>query len=138
MIRFLNKSIFCTIAITFLLSVCSQAGASPCDGINTVTEKAGQLNNVIAKQLNVDSIEILQSFSFGGWTIFFVNTHVSDEPFLFYSSDPLTNKYVAIWSGAARIDEEQDIYGWAIMNAPGIPIELAKCFSWHVTKGRTM
>jgi hypothetical protein len=70
--------------------------------------------------------------------IFFVETHVSDEPFLFYSGDPLANRYVTIWSGAARIDEEQDIYDWVIVNAPGIPVELAKCFAWHVTKGRAM
>lgn len=57
---------------------------------------------------------------------------------MFYSGDPLKNKNVSLWSGAARIDEEQDIYEWVIKNVPGIPSQLAKCFAWHVTKNRDM
>ena len=70
------------------------------------------------------------------WSIIYVDTHESDEAYVFYAHDPLRSRYVTLWSGAARMDEEQEIKVWTIKNAPGIPQKLAGCFAWHVTKNR--
>ena len=76
----------------------------------------------------------MESFKFGSWQIINVNSPDSDAPYLFYSGDPLKTRYVTMWSGAARMDEEQEIKAWTLRNAPGIPSALASCFAWHVTK----
>jgi hypothetical protein len=65
-----------------------------------------------------------------------VNTHETDDAYVFYSGDPLRSRYVTEWGGAATREEEQDIKAWAIKNARGIPRSLAGCFAWHVTKER--
>lgn len=52
---------------------------------------------------------------------------VSDEPFLFYSDAPMTNNFVALWAGTAAHFEEQNVNGWVMKNAPGIPVKLANC-----------
>ena len=113
-------------------------GGSPCDTVSRdlPSERKAVLAPEIAKQLNVKSVDVLQSFKLGSWQIIYVNTHESDEPFLFYSGDPLKTRYVTMWSGAARMDEEQEIRAWTLKNAPGIPRRLASCFARHVTKSR--
>ena len=112
--------------------------ATPCDGVDrSLSEvRKNQLAPVIAKQLNVKSVEILQSFSYRNWFIIYANTHVSDNPFLFFSGDPTLGKQLTVWSGAATVDEEPEINQWVLNNAKGIPSKLAGCFAWHVTKGR--
>jgi hypothetical protein len=113
---------------------------SPCDGVDRTltTERKASLAPEIAKQLSVSSVEVLQSFHSGSWSIVYVGTHQSDEVFLFYSHDPLTSRYIAMWSGAAASNDEQKIRGWTLKNAPGIPQDLASCFAWHVTKDRDL
>jgi hypothetical protein len=62
-----------------------------------------------------------EQLRFGGWNIIYINTHQSDETFLFYEHDPFSSHYITEWSGAARIDEGQTIKKWAEKRAPGFP-----------------
>ncbi len=125
--------LFSLLAI-FTISAC----AAPCTGVDRSLDqnRKKQLAPVIAKQLNITSADILQSFKYQSWYIIFVETHVSDEPYLFFKGDPFHEKYLTLWSGAARADEEQQIKEWTIRNVKGIPLALASCFAWHVTKNR--
>ena len=109
---------------------------SACDGINRdlTSHRKTALAPEVAKQLKIKSVEVLQSFRFGTWQIIYVETPDSDPPFLFYPGDPLQTRYVTMWSGSARTDEEQEIKAWTLKHAPGIPRKLASCFAWHVTK----
>ena len=126
------------LAFSLFLMVSFNASATPCDGVDrSLSEvRKNQLAPVIAKQLNVKSVEILQSLSYRNWFIIYANTHVSDNPFLFFSGDPTLGKHLTVWSGAATVDEEPEIKQWVLNNAKGIPSKLAGCFAWHVTKGR--
>jgi hypothetical protein len=81
-------------------------------------------------------VDVLHSFRFGNWSILHVDTHQSDEAFLFFEKDPFSERYVALWGGAAAKAEGRNIEKWALKNAPGIPGQLATCFSWYVTDGR--
>jgi hypothetical protein len=137
MIDRLRKSLGALVAL-LLSTAC--AGGSPCDGVDrTLTiERKASLATEIAKQLSTASTDVLQSFQSGGWSIIYVGTHQSDEVFLFYSRDPLTSRYITIWSGAAASGEERKIRDWTLKNAPGIPQNLANCFAWHVTKDRDL
>jgi len=111
---------------------------SPCDNVDrslTDTSKT-VLAPVIASQLHAKKVDVLQSYRFDGWTILYVNSHDSDETFLFYSHDPLHTRYITMWGGAAAWNEEQSIRKWTLKNAPGIPRKLASCFAWHVTSDR--
>jgi hypothetical protein len=76
------------------------SGGSPCDTVSRdlPSERKAVLAPEIAKQLNVTSVDVLQSFTLGSWQIIYVNTHESDEPFLFYSGDPLKTRYVTMWA----------------------------------------
>jgi hypothetical protein len=112
---------------------------NPCEGVDRslIEANKSQLANSIAKQLKLNSVDILQSFRVDGWSIIYVNTHVSDEVYLFYSGDPIAaERPVTEWSGAAMIFETSEIEQWILDNAPGIPKRLASCFAWHVTLNR--
>ncbi len=112
--------------------------ASPCDTVDrSLTEKSkAAWAPVIAMQLHSQKVDVLQAFRFEGWTIIYVDSHDADESFLFYSHDPLHNRYITRWGGAAAWNEEQSIRAWTLKNAPGIPPKLASCFAWHVTSDR--
>ena len=116
------------------------AYASPCDGIDrTLTdERKLELAPAIAKQIKVRSVDVLQAYRDDKWHIIYVNTHVTDNAFIFFKSDPLKSQYLVAWGGKARPDEEADIAKWIKTKAKGIPPRLAKCFAWHVTKDRDM
>ncbi|WP_199100527.1 hypothetical protein [Dyella sp. ASV21] len=114
------------------------AHASPCTGVDRTLSDARRaaLAPAIAHQLTLPFVDVLQSFRLKGWSIVYVDTHVSDERFLFYSADPLTGHAVTEWGGAATRDEGDDIQRWLLKNAPSIPPALARCFAWHVTQDR--
>ena len=109
--------------------------ATPCDGIDRkiTPQRQTAIAPHIAKQLQVKKADVLKSFQYRGWSIFYVETHETDEAYVFYSGDPLKSAYVTLWGGAARKDEEREIRQWTLKNAPGIPNRLAGCFAWHVT-----
>lgn len=120
------------------LSAC--ASEPPCVSVSRslTAERKDMLSPALAKQLEMPNVDALQSFKFEGWSIIYVDTHQSDEVFLFYAHDPLTSHYVAMWSGSAQRDEEESIRSWVLNNALGIPSQLANCFAWHVTKARDL
>ncbi len=99
-------------------------------------ERGKTLGPVIAQQLGAKHAEVTRSFRYGGWSILYVSTGESDDAYVFYSGDPMRNKYVTLWGGVALEDEENEIRHWTLKNAPGIPPTLANCFAWHVTKER--
>ena len=124
--------------VAFTVATSAAWAATPCAGVNRGLTNARKvaLAPRIAKQLNVLRVDVLESFQFGGWSFIYVDTHESDDAFLFYSHDPLTSRYLTLWGGSARIDEEQGIKDWTIKNASGIPPRLASCFAWRVTNDR--
>jgi hypothetical protein len=112
---------------------------TPCNGIDKHlrTEYKQRLNKVIAKKENYKKVEVLEQFFFKNWHIVYINNYVSDEPYLFYASDPtLGAKSITSWSGAATIFETSEIEQWVLKSASGIPPKLASCFAWHVTLNR--
>ena len=114
------------------------ANASPCDGIDrTLTsERKLELAPVIAKQIKVKSVDVLQSYREGTWHIIYAKTPVSENAFFFFKADPIKSQYLVAWGGKARPDEEAEIAKWVKGKAKGISPKLAQCFAWHVTKDR--
>ena len=127
-----------TPCLIVLAGATSAWAASPCAGVDRglASQRKVALARKIAKQLQVKTVDVLQSFRTEGLSIIYVDAHESDETYLFYDHDPLRSRYVTLWSGAAMTDEEQEIEAWTIKNAAGIPQKLAGCFAWHVTKNR--
>lgn len=132
--RILSRVISGVFALSMLMPGFAWS-STPCDGVDrSLSDKRKEdLSREITKRKG-QRIDVLQSFRLNGWTILYVETFSSDEPFLFYSRDPMSSDPITIWSGAARFDEEPQIRNWTIKNAPGIPAKLAACFAWHVTK----
>jgi len=142
---------FSAITVVILFSCPVAVIASPCAGIDRSlsetrkeqlapvisTHLNSQLAPGIAGRINLKTSDVLQSFRYGKWHIVYVNTHLTDEPFLFYQSDPVQSRsYITIWAGAATRNEEDAIRQWVRTNAPSIPNKLSNCFAWHVTKDR--
>jgi hypothetical protein len=138
-------------AIIAIFLIPAAVHASPCTGIEQVltqTQKVAflpsierHLNNQLGKGLgqsiSMSPEDIFQVFRVGKWHIVYVNSHVSDEPYLFYNSAPdAAERYLTAWAGGATMDEGAEIYAWTLREAPGIPHKLASCFSWHVTMDR--
>lgn len=128
------------VTVVFALCVPVAHAETPCDGIDRslTAEQRSTWAPELAKQEAVPSVTVLQSFRLDDWRIIYVDTHQSDETFLFYGHDPLKSHFITEWSGAAMIDEEEEMKSWTLKNAPGIPLKLASCFAWHVTKNRDM
>jgi hypothetical protein len=115
------------------------AGAkTPCDGIKQQMSVEWQkpLQTSVARQLNASTVDLLAAFKSGGWSVLYVDTHQSDEVFLFYSADPANTSFLNMWSGAAVQNEAPAIEAWTLKNVPGIPKALADCFAWYATAGR--
>ncbi len=113
--------------------------ATPCSGVDrSLSEsKKRELAYAIVKHEGLQGVDVYQSFMRDDWTIVFVGTHASDEAYLFYQGDPVTARNaITEWSGAATIFETTEIRDWVLKNAPGIPLNLANCFAWHVTLNR--
>lgn len=128
------------LAFALLGAVSFRVWAVPCTGVDRqlTEERKAELAPVIAKQLNIESAEILQSYRYHDWYIIYVNTHVSDEAFLFYKGDPTKSRYLTTWGGGATRNEGPEITRWVHANASGVPGKLAACFAWHVTRDRDL
>jgi len=109
----------------------------PCGGVDRTLSAARKaaLAPVIAKQLEVQRVDVRQSFGFDGWSVIGVSTHQADDAYLFYSHPPPAGKYVTLWAGAAAPNEQNAIARWVAAHANGIPATLASCFAWYVTHG---
>jgi hypothetical protein len=132
------KTLLVLSEIALMLSVATEpvSAENACSGVDRTLprERAKALGSLVAKQLDAKQGEITQSFRFGGWSILDVSTGIADDAYVFYSGDPMRTKYVTLWAGAALEDEEGEIRAWTLKDAPGIPVTLARCFAWHVTK----
>ena len=113
--------------------------STPCKDVDRSLSESRkkELASAILKQEGLERVNVLQSYKSDGWTILYVNTYISDEPYLFYSGDPIMAKRpITAWSGAATVFETSEIRDWVLKNTPGIPDRLASCFAWHVTLNR--
>lgn len=121
----------------FFISVTILA-KGPCGDVDRSIsdEQKKQLAPTIAAQLHVDHVEVLRSFRYGEWSIIYVETYETDNTFLFFNGNPLTQPYVTTWSGVVSPKEERKVLQGVLKSAPGIPAELARCFAWHVTHER--
>jgi len=119
---------------------------SPCQGVNQSfgenIKNRVELERAIAKQMNsshqhlkIASVAVDKLYVYENWSIVYVNPHVAEPVFLFYSGNPMRTRYVTQWGGTAFGEDETTIKNWVLKNAPGIPLKLAACFAWQVTKG---
>ncbi len=128
----------CLLLTVACLATAVARAESPCDGVSRILTDAQRAAWApsIAKQMAVPTVDLLKAFSIGDWRIVNVDTHQSDEGFLFYDRDPSAGRYKSLWGGVAMKDEEREIMSWTLTNVPGIPTKLASCFSWYVTHNR--
>jgi hypothetical protein len=90
----------------------------------------------LATVIVVEREDVLGLFRTQGWYIVYANNHATDDPYLFYSTDPAkASRYVGAWAGSAAADEGAEIQAWVTQEMPGIPKVLAECFAWYVTRG---
>jgi hypothetical protein len=93
------------------------------------------ISKIVADQIGVNSVTILKLFRSKDWKILYVEPYNLDNIFLFYDGEFKKEHYVTSWSGAAYLNEQKSILDWTQTNASGIPLALAKCFSWYATLG---
>ena len=115
------------------------AQATPCSAYRRALDPPGTaaLAQVVAAQMQVPAVKILDVFQFGSWHMVYVDTHAADEAVLFFPGDPVRHHYSKLWSGAARRTEALALREWARAGIPGLPPGLANCFGWYVTQGRS-
>lgn len=126
------------LAASMSVAISTPCNASPCGAvkISTLTQRNIDWETAIAKQLGTKEVKVLQLFRVNPWVIVFVEVPQSDDAFLFYSDDPLTHRYLALWAGAARASEQNEIQTWVMRNVRGLPRRLRNCFAWYVTSDR--
>jgi len=112
---------------------------TPCSKVDRLLkpEFKEQLSSALSKENESKSPRIYSLFSYKGWFIVYTDVGGGDEPYLFFSENPVKGKHsITAWSGAAMIFETDEILKWVKSNSPGIPQSLAECFAWHVTLNR--
>jgi len=88
----------------------------------------------ISKLKHWSGSEAIQSFRSASWRVIYVTLPNAEPAFHFYdSSNPVT-----VWGGGATIFEAPEIERSLLVQAPGIPKQLAHCFASHVTYDRDM
>ena len=113
-----------------------QAHASaPCEGVER-GESTPSLSARVATQLHDPKAKALRTFAYDGWEIVEVAFGDAKNAFVFYSADPLSSEYVALWRGAKDLDGVSQAKEWTVESAPGIPNQLARCFAVRVTAAR--
>lgn len=106
--------------------------ATPCDGVDRSlnAKRRAVVGAAIAREQGLRKVQVFESFRRDGWSILFTDASVGDEPYLFYSRDPVTGAHpIGAWSGAAVLFETSEIGQWVRENVPGIPARLADCFA---------
>jgi hypothetical protein len=130
--------------ILIVAAISAPALATPCSGIDrTLTEdRKVSLSPIITQQVSrgfndVESVGVLQSFHYQDWYVIYVDTHASDDAFLFYKGDPAHNDYLSLLSGTfLKQDEGKVLKSLQRGKAKEIPKPLARCIAWHVTNER--
>ena len=89
----------------------------------------------LALQVRVGTSDVLSYLKFGKWVILQVETHATDSPYLIYSATPdQAETYAALWAGAARKGEGNEIERWVLSDVPNSTKEFAACFAWVATR----
>lgn len=126
------------ILVWLLLPLSRAFAGTPCDGVERdlglTAEQIVTLKANIGPQVNATKIDIINVFKMKGWSVIYIDTHNSDETYLFFTGDILTSHYVTEWSGAATIFEGAELTTQFKQNAPGIPEHLAQCMAWHIAE----
>ena len=109
--------------------------SAPCEGVERGRGEEA-LSIRVGAQLHDTKARALQTFAYEDWKIVEVALGNSADVFVFYSADPLSSGYVAIWRGASDLDGVSQAKEWAVESAPGIPNQLARCFAVRATVAR--
>jgi hypothetical protein len=138
------------LTVALLCFATRSAFAHPCSGVDRSLSEAQKVSLAPALEIHmrtkfdtrvagliaVRPNDVLGMFRAGGWYIVHTDNHATDDPYLFYSTDPTkTSGYVGVWAGGAAADEGPSIQTWAKKEMPRIPHALARCFAWYVTYG---
>ena len=96
--------------------------SSPCQGVaytrGANIENKAELEPAITRQLkilsslqkrNKQSVSVIEMFSSGNWSIIYVEIHVADPCYLFYSGNPLTSSYITSLGGELELLGEQGL-----------------------------
>lgn len=104
----MKSAIYNILIFILLYSASTFASSTPCDGLKLrlVGDYKKKLELPISKQLNVRTVEVMEEFSLSNWYVVHVKPHEAEEVFLFYTSEPLNNKYINLWGGIAKQIEE--------------------------------
>ena len=123
-----------SVLFTLLLAITNQGYPSPCDSVDHTlnSQQKTELAPVIANQLKVEEVEVMEMLRYKGWSIIYVNPYKYEPPYLFFSGDPKTTQHLYGWSGVAIRGEEEQVKTWIQDHVQGIPEEFAGCFAWHV------
>jgi hypothetical protein len=99
-----------------------------------------QLKNSGGPEINSNAyklkVTLLYVYAKDNWTILMVRLCENCDVYLhlFYSGNPLTNRYVATSGvGSDWGDDMQKIMDWVLRDVPGIPPKLASCYAWAIT-----
>jgi hypothetical protein len=133
-------------------SASAKSDTSSCQGVSKykgedVKNKAAlevaitkQLKNSGGPEINSNAyklkVTLLYVYAKDNWTILMVRLCENCDVYLhlFYSGNPLTNRYVATSGvGSDWGDDMQKIMDWVLRDVPGIPPKLASCYAWAIT-----
>jgi hypothetical protein len=120
----------------------STISTKECDGVNKVDIKPLEkyekyyVKHLKKEMSDVQKVKVLEAYEYEGWRIIYVDTFVSDEPYLFYKGMPSDGPFLTFWSGAATYFETEETDAYIQKEAKGIPAKLSKCFAHMVTLGK--
>ncbi|ENK3381380.1 TPA: hypothetical protein RY435_004545 [Escherichia albertii] len=119
----------CYLFCTFLFA------KTPCDELRgklDATQMISVKENIArhsSENLDAKKINIIDYFTYNGWSVIHEDDGVSDKSLLIYDGDIFNDGYIAAFSGVAK--NETEMTRWVVNYAPGMHGKLILCFSWY-------
>lgn len=114
-------------AFCFLMLVASSASATPCDGVDRSLSESrkSQLASIISTKLNVEPVDILQSYRYLNWHVVYINNHGANKGILYFHDESKQSTYLTIWGGNEMREGKKVV----LSNANIIPSKLVGCIA---------
>jgi len=125
-----------TLLLSLLLLAPPLASADACSGIDRQLDDADKtrLAPVIGRQLEVRGVTLKLSLRSGDWRAFLIGARDADDSFVFYSGDPVSQRFVDAIGTFALPEGEKAIRQWLVENLKGMPAPLAACVAQEAVK----
>ena len=111
------------------------ASGFPCTSVDQRLSpaEAKRLSQIVTSTTSVPKSKVTKSYRFGAWRIFLAESETTDPGYLFFNELNGHLRYLGSWGVGGHVSDSGLMdYVVLFQEFPGIPRQLATCFTWGV------